>query len=118
MTHGGYLGPSTIPEKIQNVKMAAHLLSSSVPADAVADETAVFAGTNFILCGTVPKSKGKRLTQAQVEQIIVNNGGRVKKTIPGARFTKDISHGIQIRWKFNFALTQNSNRVIVTIFFT
>ena len=23
----------------------------------------------------------------------------------GARFTKDISHGIQIRWKFNFALT-------------
>ena len=24
---------------------------------------------------------------------------------PGARFTKDISHGIQIRWKFNFART-------------
>ena len=24
---------------------------------------------------------------------------------PGARFTKDISHGIQIRWKFYFALT-------------
>ena len=23
----------------------------------------------------------------------------------GARFTKDISHGIQIRWKFNFDLT-------------
>ena len=24
---------------------------------------------------------------------------------PGAHFTKDISHGIQIRWKFHFALT-------------
>ena len=23
----------------------------------------------------------------------------------GARFTKDISHGIQIQWKFDFALT-------------
>ena len=70
-------------KKIQNVKIATRLLSSSVPADAVADEAAVFAGTNFIPCGTGPRSKGKKLTRSQVEQIIVNNGGRIKKTIPG-----------------------------------
>ena len=84
--HGGYMAPATIPEKLENLKIAAKILDSEplVSADIAAKDAAMFAGISFILCGTVPKTKAKKMTQGKVEQLIVDNGGRVRKAVPGA----------------------------------
>ena len=40
------------------------------------------SGTNFVLVGAVPAQKKKKMTQVEIKKIIVDNGGRVKTSIP------------------------------------
>lgn len=44
--------------------------------------TRPFLGTNFVLVGAVPAQKKKKMTQNEVQKVIVDNGGRVKTAIP------------------------------------
>ena len=44
----------------------------------------LFSGMTFILCGSVPKFKNKRCTQSDVCRMIKDNGGRVRKKVPGS----------------------------------
>ena len=46
-------------------------------------ERSLFAGTSFILAGPVPKFNKKKITQAAVVKMIRDNGGIVKKDVPG-----------------------------------
>ena len=40
-------------------------------------------GKSFILTGSVPKMGSKKMTQVSLTGLIVENGGKVKKTVPG-----------------------------------
>ena len=50
---------------------------------AVSETAKIFSGMHFVLCGTIPKIGNKKYTQSSFEHIIQENGGRVKKNLPG-----------------------------------
>lgn len=45
----------------------------------------IFEGLNFVLCGSVPKAIGglKNMTQGHLMELILQHGGRVRKSLPG-----------------------------------
>ncbi|KAJ8026154.1 hypothetical protein HOLleu_33914 [Holothuria leucospilota] len=49
----------------------------------------IFSGQTFVFCGCVPKQNGKTISRDALKILILQNGGRVKGDLPGARGSKN-----------------------------